>query len=427
MATITTSTTGKRKIVYKQDADGVFRLKKVPASGTATHSHPQESSVDDHLNELIECAYQLPGTKKDDLVRDEVQVYPKDDKPAATGYLSKQEKRPVPKKTNTGATKSAGSKISQLKLNSTAFDSLGNFHLPSFGSGVVTTLILITSSPLISHYAVVIFNVAKIGIFWGILVGGISWYAGLIRLEDTDRIRGFVELVKGRFTADEPAEEPAEEDEEEEEHEDEEFDTKSRQHDVFEDLRRRKSSDPAVPRRRSESPTKLSNVLTTVTPFKPSQKDSYASKFQSTPDLTEKQAPKMPRTYTADTKGYSRRGSAHSAGKTRRLSSNSLDLIKTKTNQSIPSMELIDSSTSRHSPVKQYSYSQDDLEELPFINEVKLMSSADDTRSALPDLPSMNSNNGFKRLNSVMSKNSVLGTRVNYSKFLANVPGSNFD
>lgn len=205
-------------------------------------------------------------------------------------------------------------------------------------------------------------------------------------------------------------------------------------HEQSENYSRKNSSEfaipNAVPRRRSASPVKSARVpLTSVTPFKstPSKQDS---RFQSTPELVageHSSPPKLNRFHTSDPKGYQnqpKKGSIFSLGKLRRPSNNSLELTKTKTNQSIPSVELIDSSSSRHSPIRQHYSHHDDPEELPFINEVKLISSEDDFGNMPDPLPPINNIN---RLNSVMSKQSVLGTRANYNKFLANVHGNDGD
>lgn len=62
MATTTTKTTKKKKLVYKQDPDGVFRLKKINddvASLKTNEAIDKKTQVDQYLNELIDCSYSI--------------------------------------------------------------------------------------------------------------------------------------------------------------------------------------------------------------------------------------------------------------------------------------------------------------------------------------------------------------------------------
>ncbi|KAG7664760.1 uncharacterized protein J8A68_001715 [[Candida] subhashii] len=71
MSTTTTKTKGKKKLVYRQDPDGVFRLKKVDdnesmLSGQTTTTVEKKQRVDNYLNELIECSYKVVETDEDE-------------------------------------------------------------------------------------------------------------------------------------------------------------------------------------------------------------------------------------------------------------------------------------------------------------------------------------------------------------------------
>lgn len=62
MATTTTKTTKKKKLVYKQDPDGVFRLKKINDDTSSLKTNEvidKKAQVDNYLNELIDCSYSL--------------------------------------------------------------------------------------------------------------------------------------------------------------------------------------------------------------------------------------------------------------------------------------------------------------------------------------------------------------------------------
>lgn len=61
MATTTTKTTKKKKLVYKQDPDGVFRLKNKRRHIVSKTNEviDKKAQVDNYLNELIDCSYSL--------------------------------------------------------------------------------------------------------------------------------------------------------------------------------------------------------------------------------------------------------------------------------------------------------------------------------------------------------------------------------
>lgn len=67
----TTETTKKKKLVYRQDPDGVFRLKKVDdngsmLSGKTSTTIEKKNRVDNYLNELIECSYKVVESDEED-------------------------------------------------------------------------------------------------------------------------------------------------------------------------------------------------------------------------------------------------------------------------------------------------------------------------------------------------------------------------
>ena len=75
------------------------------------------------------------------------------------------------------------------------------------------------------------------------------------------------------------------------------------------------------------------------------------------------------------------------------------------------SQELSDSASYKHKNLPPVS------DDLPFINEVKLISH-EEMAGGAPDI---------RRLDTMMSKKSILGTTANYNKFLANVQDDDFD
>lgn len=436
MATITTSTTGKKKIIYKQDPDGVFRLKKIPTDGRSNGKHDaSKDEADDHLNELIGCTYQVLNSSTEDSKKSPTPesnaICPMDTRHATPEHQAGQRRN----RTRAGHSSPANNthsvrlKIPSLNLNTESIENMTGIHIPSFVAGCSVTVLCVSSSPLIGHYTSAIFNIVKLGLFWIILLGGITWYTGILKVQDSGPVGGFLNSLKESFFESDDIDQGS--------ISNSSSDNISVQDD-FNEYPRNNSIEfdipSAVPRRRSASPVKSARTqITSVTPFKAPLKQKYDSRFQSNPELPlaeQPVPPKLSRFHSSDPKNFQnnhKRGSVFSLGKSRRSSNHSLELTKTKTNQSIPSVELIDSSSSRHSPNKHYSFQHDDPEELPFINEVKLLNNENDYRSELPDLPSLGPSSNVKRLNSTMSKQSVLGTRANYNKFLANVQGSDGD
>lgn len=57
----TTTKTKKKKLVYRQDPDGVFRLKKIDDNNSikSVDLANKKKEVDNYLNELIDCSYSI--------------------------------------------------------------------------------------------------------------------------------------------------------------------------------------------------------------------------------------------------------------------------------------------------------------------------------------------------------------------------------
>ena len=439
MATTTTKT--KKKLVYKQDPDGVFRLKKVNGDEVPnikpkhTSDTTKKKQVDDYLNELVDCSYKLFSDPPDtpDVTRIEVppvtQISDSHDTKSTTvkKRKSKQvENKPIheeslketfPKVTTASATiykeepivaASVESFLKQLKMApQETMTQIKRFHPQSFILGVGSALILYRLQPLIFHYGLIALNLAKYGVLWGIVLGGAGWYLGIVNMKDMEqnlarikaKISGKSGDIAGRNTnaADDT---PSIYDQEEMEDEEEEVlaptPTKTST-----GAYSKNDMNPPLP------PTERKNTLTSVTPFKHQQEQKFASSnFYSTPDLhlhQQQKQPKLTRIHTTDSKPrYQTRPSP--------------TVVQDRRRGAYSRHGLFDSSFSRQSPDKDLPtppdgrFSAMSADELPFINEVKLFNSyeMDDPEDEM------------KRQNTTMSKKSVLGTLAKYSTFVAN-------
>lgn len=456
MATITSTATGKKKLVYKQDPDGVFRLKKLPSDASSTLSRGSEDvllekrAVDNYINELIGCSYEVPAPKPpltpvpEKVVVDESKKLPdSDDKQPSRGKKPRKAKTPSPRSLSpdngllveidhpepvetplplsvdpapfADPESEAEDDIMPAPKSRFAVDPVtlpADPRIVSYVLGLATAGLLLRFWPLVSSYAVVFFNVLKMGLLWGTVVAAIAWYAGLINVQNllVVFLKGLVDRLRGRIlglalAAPKPAS-PAksatlapkplihprplqtlpDSSSEEEEEEDDEVVT------IPEEPRRARSASPQKERR---------NTLTRVTPYKPAPKPDRYHSVQDLPRHTP--TPKLNRIQTADARLYQRR-LAPLAASSRKNSAHSLDTTYLRSHD-------VAELPSRLLPHKRLPPNPYEAEELPFINEVKLMTKAEMDDDSIVDV---------HRLGSVFSKKSVLGTRAGYNKFLEN-------
>lgn len=451
MATVTSTATGKKKLVYKQDPDGVFRLKKLPSDASSTLSRGSEDvrlekrAVDSYINELIECSYQVPAlapkpalTPVPEKIVDEASKLPdSDDKQPSRGKKSRKAKTPsisseatldlepelfVPERSllpqtaeptpfpDLPSSDSEEPPMPSAPKSRFAWDPItlpADPRIVSYVLGLATAGLLLRFWPSVSSYAVVALNVLKMGVLWGTVVAVIAWYAGLINVHNllVVFLKGLVDRLRAKALGQAPdapqktspvAEHSAPKtvhmapspmlelpDSSSEEEEDEDLVG------IPEEPRRARSASPQKERR---------NTLTKVTPYKPAPKPD---RYHSAQDVR-RHTPKLNRIQTADARLFQRR-LAPLAASSRKNSTHSLDMAHLRHDPS----EL----TSRLLPNKRLPPHPYETEELPFINEVKLMTKAEMDDDSIVDV---------HRLGSVFSKKSVLGTRAGYNKFLEN-------
>ncbi|CUM65437.1 uncharacterized protein PRCAT00003076001 [Priceomyces carsonii] len=397
----TTTITGKKKLVYKQDSDGVFRLKRADSDNDSIKS---KKGVDDYLNELVECSYKVQHDVEHNTAEEEPTTSfskPIVDDQTQRDNSSRPKNSKIPnresrQKHQQSDDLSFKTKILTLGGITDALnfktEHMQGFSLPSFIFGFALAFVAQTFQPLLIHYAFILMNILKAGLLCGAIIGSILWYSGFLKPED---LKNFISELRERVSGTISSEQE----------QDDVLEQVPNVHEEIHNLERQRFSR----RERSVSPSKgKRNVLTRVAPFRPLVVRSE-QKYKSTSDLPGDNrmhmAPKLSRVQT-DFRNYTRRGSSFLSD--RRHSNSSGDSVGNSS-----SLNLLESVNKKLPP------NPSELEELPFINEIKLMNS--DDMDTLDELPRFS--NDLKRNTSIMSKKSVLGTRANYSKFLANASG----
>lgn len=521
-----TTTATKRKLVYRQDPDGVFRLKKRedPIVASTTRERLGTKSSHDYVNDLIACLVEgldtvnpepeKIATTTTQINKPTLEVTTKDNR-LAIDFLENQTLLHTEKTTTAVAepspTSTASSVHSQAESNTTTttttttppvihtqlpvstpfrthlFDTpqfftsdmmAYTFHIPSFAGGVLMTIALYYLSPLIAYYTQSLLYVLRVGVIWGAIIGAVCWYLGIIRSQDTVVIKQLLARLQAKVPGGGTTITPVAIVEEHHVHPDihTDDDMNSISSEDHKDLK-------SVEISRSASPTKAvaaaapittrRNTLTEVKPFfytppkhqqhmddydmsnPRKQYQQHQQHYPERPNSASKPvmngAPPQLARYQTDEPVHVPRRERERRG--RMNSSSSLTDLAVprggggdRRNGILTLAELGRKNSYPISP----QYPTHEAQELPFANEVKLISEeyGEDgisgagvpvVKTAEPlrivndgilrrkhDVPPKFSNDSISRLNTVLSKKSVLGTRSNYNKFVANVHGDDY-
>ncbi|KAI5966051.1 hypothetical protein CANMA_003297 [Candida margitis] len=469
MATSTT-TRKKKKLVYKQDSDGVFRLKKVDdcssnnsnLSITSDDYLSKKGRVDNYLNELMDCSYTIEGDA--DLANLQSQIIRPRSKssneinsqsgnnssegkqtekiPKPHSYTSKARSNSVPttiptnspissSDTSIGSTITQRSSLfpnimAQLKQNQQQDFKL--FHVPSFSLGVILTAVAAAFRDSLTRFTVgLIVCVIALGLI--VLAGLVAaLYMGLIKQDD-------VKLINSLKTYLQEIQQQSQETP---------LDGLKKRDDVSDIIQhytgddgRRKSRESLTPTFSSgeqppETKRRMSNIR--VTPYRfergidssnPSTeklnlnrqlKQNYTLANNSTPDFATGPA-------TSDT-------SLKNVPALNRINTEPIQSLKNRRKSASPPYPVHTTRRPRFDSVQTASSSVKNLpslpsDELPFINEVKLIDSMEQQQidDEGYDYISSHPINGHfdRRSSSPTRKQSILGTTANYEKFIANV------
>ncbi|RLV90067.1 hypothetical protein JA1_004837 [Spathaspora sp. JA1] len=476
MAT-TTTTKRKKKLVYRQDPDGVFRLKK-ENDNESIHSQTtieKGKTVDRLLNELMECSYKvlepeppmaLKTTKLKPKIKQAPKIVTKDLEPVREPTPSPTQVIPSPPTTTSSSavsrrssSKSSSpssvgdsvattpvevlsepepacapepqtaqvsqdlktkhdSKIkSQQNSNQSILKSImastkntaayiSRFHIPSYLLGIISTVIAVRYLDLIINLVIIGVILGGVGIVVSIGVVGLLWY-----FENLGILKGYNNTADKLFNKLETFDSPRKQSK---------VDNKPVGEHVFD------NSDilPAAPLPQQHHQHQEEEVV------EDDEEDTLSDgQVDPIPEPKEEKKSRRSSQIRVAPYRYERRQSDYPTGRSApNLLSMGNGLQTFRTSNSPPSIKRVNTEPLKlhskksggNSPVrKTLPILPMQAEELPFINEVRLVDS-------YSDLDSNNAKHkhhddgSVKRSNSTMSKQSLLRTRENYKRFMAN-------
>lgn len=313
-------------------------------------------------------------------------------------------------KSHSEANAAVSSLIDRVNAYKTQFEQVGAEKVkawaPPYVLGMATTYMLHKMQPLLIYYGVIAAHVLKLFLVWLVFTGAVCWYFGVLSLpagsEYVQKLQDILaqfHIQIGQKEINEGAAAlPARVDEES---------LRRNSADSFKHLSKKI---PVLPPKDSEDglilPTSVVNVVPFVAPKRQTIQRAYTDLPTSSDHKDHRKHSEMSQRLFGIRK-HSKRPQSSSPVSTgshsgRRHSSSSLPLEK-------------DSHKMRSEMQHMLPQSQPDPgSELPFICEMKLRSKTEG------DVHESTQRAGLKRSGTYMSQKSVLGTRANYSKFLAN-------
>lgn len=293
----------------------------------------------------------------------------------------------------------------------TQFEEFGTEKLkvwgPPFVLGMVTTYALQKMQPLLIYYGVIAAHLLKLFLVWLVFTGTVCWYFGALSLpagtEYVQKIQDFMALLPiqiGQKTGETAPVPPAKADE---------VNSRRDSADSFKHLSKKIPAPP--PKDLDENlilPTSTVNVVPFVAPKRQTVHRAYTDISPGSDHKEHRKHSEASHRLFGIRKHNKRPQSASPVSQQtasgRRHSSSSLPLENDTSKMRSDSHVL-----SQSQP--------DPRSELPFICEMKLRSK---TESDVNRAHESSQRAGLKRSGTYMSQKSVLGTRANYSKFLAN-------
>ncbi|EMG46164.1 hypothetical protein G210_3602 [Candida maltosa Xu316] len=543
-----TTTKTKKKLIYKQDPDGVFRLKKIDDNAsikTAEVIH-KKAQVDNYLNELIDCSYtvvddspKIPPPREPESVllpeKEKISL-PKKIKPTTNNTSSKnlKPKGTSPHKTTTKTTailnhspqpqhipttihlSKSPSPTPQRKSPSPASSNtvtsipspsdyvpekeveeiiipakpsimsrvkgFFSFHIPSFIIGIISAVAGVSYKDELIYGVLGLVIVGSILGILGVLALGGCLYLGVIKSSDIKIFDKYLNIVKARATEEQPAERIVINDEVQSSHHS--MNSYQEENEIIDDLQHVEEEEEIIPEEDEELEEEEEyEPITHIprpesyqqlpTPQPPKARRRSSASFKATPYRYEQREHKKKFNVSPIQTNFDKEREKEkeiAAALRHNLQKDKPTLARAKTDP--PSRQNSKKSSGSNSPTstrsdpyypknpshiqhrhkekvyevgmppqlfksKQLPNLPPAAEELPFINEVRLVdayndddeySDNDDGRVILEEAPlhhyrnDYNDDNDYLRRNqSIMSKQSVLGTRNNYKKFISNV------
>lgn len=403
------TTTVTKKTVYVRGPNNIYRRKSYDtpsiASVDSVDLTRKKGEVDSTLNDLMVCGFQVPedpSTKKAKM---------KTKRPSASSAestASAPNQPPSPRisfKRSFSDLPKQTSWMDSIKSLQTRFlpQSATDFVVP-YALGILTAVVIQQKWDLLTRYAKLLSYLLFMCILWGALATGAFWYAGVLRISNLDDIKNTFSNLFGLgevARSDSPINYHYDRRGRRSSSLDEVVDTESVILSEYEsdcDPRRKMRTESEPHLVREPSPQKLTNVRPFVPP---SRRDSADSKMSSQVLLNRLQ------NEASTKKSRFRLGlpERERPKDPRRHSSASLELSSKDKHKPLPSLH----------KTAQRSLDSSGLD-LPLVHEIKLKSRFDQQLEALG-----NDAHSLSRLDTLLSKQSMLGTRANKRTFLSNV------
>lgn len=443
----------KKKVLYVRGPDNVYRRQSdshsLVSKDTAEIAR-QKNQVDSTLNDLIECGFKLHNSdsEKDNHVGQDPSLTAHQDQKSAVaentrkgqihhnntatnnnpsnGGLPVRTSSPHAESGNAANLPPATRASSWFLDYFVYFIDLSNVNMISLHQrnwlellvpyvlGVASAYLVSNNKDLIVFYMAVLLKALKIGLLWLVFTGIVCYYAGIFDVSKNTELSLWLQTLKTRLNYKNDASNAAEPpiDKHSSVHSDQASNSPSSDEamSITPSYDSNKDDVKSVETRKSIPESKIVNVR----PYVPSsRKDTDKSrKLPSAPEPRRpevpQQKPELHKHHTEPENLKRKHPRSHALDKhrpkdPRRHSSASLDLANNSKQRSLPRIKS-DFPSSDH--------------DLPLVYEVRLR----DNYDSLPDVdPIPGLNTGLDRLGSVMSKQSVLGTRANYNRFLQNV------
>ncbi|CAI5758490.1 unnamed protein product [Candida verbasci] len=442
---ITSTAKKKKKLIYRQDPDGVFRLKKIDDNDYSSTNKTldkdgiinKKENINNYLNELINCSYQIIKdstnnetasiqSSVDDSIRSGKKIRPTSNytssknlnliTPPTTAesinqYSDIHSHHQLPSKSPTISIKSLDQESikSQDKKNNNKFKNLmitlmnkaSSFHAPSFLIGILFGIISCTTIFIYKEFfiklTIILVVLGLVGGIIGLIALSIFIYFNLFNV----RSIGIINNVLSKFIKAENI--PNQVSDATSLNSNESYGDQSIKFEMSEipqqqEVRDKRYHQPIdQPQQPKLQKRRSSNIRVTPYRFERGSKPSSSHHHESSPNLLNnpqfyaKQQPKI------------QRASSEPVSKNK-------NILKPKSR-----------SNSTENSFKDLPTLPAQAEELPFINEVKLLDSFDQEIENIIPLQQNQYNKNNDMISRNLSKKSVLNTRENYKKFLANV------
>lgn len=403
------TSTATKKVLYVRGPNNVYRRKSHDnlslASVDSGDLPRRKGEVDSALNDLMVCGFQVP----EDPATKRAKMKTKRPSASSSTDLTSNPDPPSPR-ISFNRSYSDLPKISWMEnltqlLSRYLPRSVGDFAIP-YVLGIITAVVIQQKWDLLARYVRSLTYILLMGLLWAVLAAGVFWYAGMLDVSSWENITSTFASLMGLGEVPKSSSKPV----------NYHFERRGRRNSSLDesgdadsvllseaesdcDSRRKMRTESEPHLVREPSPQKLTNVR----PFMPpSRKDSADSKMPTQmllnrfhsdgPNTTkksrfrlslpERERPKDPR----------------------RHSSASLELSTKEKQKPLPPLH------------RAALAGQNTVQDLPLVHEIKLKSRFDQQLQALEK-----NGSSLNRLDTMLSKQSMLGTRANKKTFLSNV------